>query len=188
MFNFTAINKIVPVDIDSWNTYNAQGQISQYDATFKWWQWTVDYIIGEAMPQLNASTPAAAVDKLTAGLAKSICTTAQTYCKGTNQQYQSAGECYDHLTKKVRFGESYELGTPPQTPKENLGTDSLLTGRDTLLCRSVHQNMVPFRPSVHCPHIGKTGGGYCTDDTTYTETVMRNYFTNAPYIPYGYKG
>jgi len=48
--------------------------------------------------------------------------------------------------------------------------------------------MVPFRPSVHCPHIGKTGGGYCTDDTTYTETVMRNYFTNAPYIPYGYKG
>lgn len=116
MFNFTAINKIVPVDIDSWNTYNAQGQISQYDATFKWWQWTVDYIIGEAMPQLNASTPAAAVDKLTAGLAKSICTTAQTYCKGTNQQYQSAGECYDHLTKKVRFGESYELGTSPLTP------------------------------------------------------------------------
>lgn len=80
------------------------------------------------------------------------------------------------------------LDPQPQTPKENLGTDSLLTGRNTLLCRSVHQNMVPFRPSVHCPHIGKTGGGYCTDDTTYTETVMQNYFTNAPYIPYGYKG
>lgn len=125
MFNFTAINKIVPIQIDSWNTYNAQGQISQYDATFKWWQWTVDYVIGEAMPKLNASTPTAAVEKLTAGLAKSICTTAQTYCNGTNQQYKSAGECYDYLTKKVRFGQSYELGTSsltssptPQTQKK----------------------------------------------------------------------
>ena len=115
-FNFTAINKLVPVDIDSWNTYNSQGQISQYDATFKWWQWTVDYIIGEVMPMLNASTPAAAVEKLTAGLVKSICTTAQTYCKGPNQQYDSGGECSDYLTKKVRFGQAYELGSSP-SPK-----------------------------------------------------------------------
>ncbi len=194
MFNFTSINMIIPVEIDSWNTYNAQGQISQYDATFKWWQWTVDYIIGEAMPMLNASTPARTVEKLTAGLAKSICTTAQTFCNGTNQQYNSAGECYDYLTKKVRFGESYELGTPPLSPFPNPNSQkqtilkSPLTGRNTLLCRSVHQNMVPFRPSVHCPHIGKSGGGYCTDDTTYEETVMQDYFTNAPFVPYGYKG
>ncbi len=109
-FNFTAINKIVPVDIDSWNTYNSKGQISQYDATFKWWQWTVNHIIGEAMPILNATTPAIAIQKLTAGLAQSICTTSQTYCKGFNQQYSSASECFDYLTKKVRFGEAYELG------------------------------------------------------------------------------
>ena len=42
----------------------------------------------------------------------------------------------------------------------------------------VHQNMVPFRPSVHCPHIGPNGGGYCDDDKSYDQTVLENYFTN----------
>jgi hypothetical protein len=27
-------------------------------------------------------------------------------------------------------------------------------GQNTSGCRSIHQNMVPLRPSVHCPHIG----------------------------------
>jgi len=31
----------------------------------------------------------------------------------------------------------------------------------TVLCRSVHKNMVSFRPQVHCPHIGPTGGAMC---------------------------
>ena len=48
----------------------------------------------------------------------------------------------------------------------------------------VHQNMVPLRPTVHCPHIGPTGGGYCTDDVSYVETLNANYFTNSPYIPF----
>lgn len=59
-------------------------------------------------------------------------------------------------------------------------------GRDTLLCRMVHQNMVPYRPEVHCPHIGVTGGGYCTDNTDYAFTVNNDYFTNSPYVPYGH--
>ena len=49
----------------------------------------------------------------------------------------------------------------------------------------VHQNMVPYRPNVHCPHIGKTGGGYCNDDMTYDGTVTQNYFTT---FPFGYTG
>lgn len=49
----------------------------------------------------------------------------------------------------------------------------------------VHQNMVPLRPSVHCSHIGKTGGGYCNDNTNYTGTVTENFFTN---LPFGYTG
>lgn len=49
----------------------------------------------------------------------------------------------------------------------------------------VHQNMVPFRPSVHCPHIGKSGGGYCTDNTNYTGTVNQDFFTNSPFLPSG---
>ncbi len=56
-----------------------------------------------------------------------------------------------------------------------------LSGRNTLLCRMVHQNMVPYRPSVHCPHIGKTGGGYCNDAMSYESTVTQNYFKNYPF-------
>lgn len=58
-------------------------------------------------------------------------------------------------------------------------------GRNTLLCRMIHQNMVPFRPAVHCPHIGKTGGGFCVDDQNYNKTVMEDYFVNAPFVPFG---
>ncbi len=52
----------------------------------------------------------------------------------------------------------------------------------------VHQNMVPYRPEIHCPHIGKTGGGSCNDDKTYEQTVMENYFTNTPFVPFGFVG
>lgn len=59
-------------------------------------------------------------------------------------------------------------------------------GRNTLLCRMVHQNMVPYRPDVHCSHVGKTGGGYCGDDKDYVKTVTEDFFHNAPYIPFGH--
>ncbi|KAI4180258.1 MAG: hypothetical protein L6R41_007345 [Letrouitia leprolyta] len=169
-FNFTALNLIVPVEIDAWNTFNAQGQISQYDATFKHWQWTVDYLLQAAAKKFNTPTKEATVGVLSQAIAKSICQTSMQYCNGTqNVQYKSSEECFGFLTGKVRFGEAYELG------------------KNTLLCRMVHQNMVPFRPEVHCPHIGPTGGGYCVDDKDYQMTVMENYFTNSPYIPFGYK-
>ena len=45
MFNFTSLGLIVPIEIDSWNTWNEAGQITQYDGSFKYWQWTVEYII-----------------------------------------------------------------------------------------------------------------------------------------------
>ncbi|KAL8761029.1 MAG: hypothetical protein Q9184_002818 [Pyrenodesmia sp. 2 TL-2023] len=132
-FNFTALNLVIPVEIDTWNAFNAQGEIIQYDATFKYWQWTVDYLLQAAGRRFGAKSPQATVTTLTQAIAKSIC-------------------------------------------------------KNTLLCRMVHQNMVPFRPDVHCSHIGKTGGGYCNDDKTYVETVMENYFTNSPFVPFGFVG
>jgi len=43
-----------------------------------------------------------------------------------------------------------------------------------------------YRPLTHSsPHVGPSGGGYCTDDTTYVGTVEGNYF-NIPFIPHGY--
>ncbi|KAL8949948.1 MAG: hypothetical protein Q9222_003980 [Ikaeria aurantiellina] len=166
-FNFTALNLVIPLQIETWNTYNAQGEITQYDATFRYWQWTVDYLIQAAGKQFRTNSAQDTVKALTAAIAQSICGTSQRYCNGTNVQYQSEQECLGFLTREVRFGQAYELG------------------KNTLLCRMVHQNMVPFRPDVHCPHIGPTGGGYCDDDESYLDTVNVNYFTNAPFIPFG---
>ena len=44
-FNFTSLGLMVPVEIDSWNTYNDKGEITQFDVTFRYWQWLVDYIV-----------------------------------------------------------------------------------------------------------------------------------------------
>ncbi|KAL8932765.1 MAG: hypothetical protein Q9211_006136 [Gyalolechia sp. 1 TL-2023] len=167
-FNFTALALIVPIEIDAWNTFNQLGEISQYDATFKHWQWTVDYLFQAAGKKFGTDTKNATVGVLQEAIAKSICQTSMAHCKGNSSQYPSSDECFTYLTKEVRFGEAYELG------------------KNTLLCRMVHQNMVPFRPEVHCPHIGPTGGGYCIDDKDYETTVMEDYFTNSPYIPFGY--
>jgi hypothetical protein len=125
----------------------------------------IDLADTNSMPMLNVSTLTQVVQILTGVLSEEICETAQTYCNGTNTQYSSLTSCYQYLTQEVRFGEAYEFG------------------RNTLVCGMVHQNMVPFRPSVHCPHIGPTGGGYCTDDMTYMSTVDQTYF-NTSWIPY----
>jgi hypothetical protein len=45
IFNFTKLGLIIPIEIDSWNTWNKAGQVTQYDRSFKYWQWAVDYII-----------------------------------------------------------------------------------------------------------------------------------------------
>ena len=143
-------------------------------------------IFPSSLPLLNVTSAAGAVQVLTSVLASEICGTAQTYCNETNTQYTDMASCYAYLTQEVRFGEAYELG------------------RNTLLCRSVHQNMVPYRPGVHwwiplfsstclniadimfwSPHIGPTGGGMCTDDTTYLGTVEANFF-DIPMIPHGH--
>lgn len=47
--------------------------------------------------------------------------------------------------------------------------------------------MVPLRPSVHCPHVGPTGGGYCDDNRQYAAVVTEPLFKHQPFIPYGYQ-
>ncbi|KAI4153795.1 MAG: hypothetical protein LQ341_000489 [Variospora aurantia] len=169
-FKFSALNLLLPLEILGWNTYNARGEISQYDATFKNWQWAVDRLLLAAGHQYGtANSTQSTIRALQQAIARSICGTSQKYCKGKDAQYRSERECLGFLTREVRFGEAYELG------------------KNTLLCRMVHQNMVPYRPEVHCPHIGKAGGGYCVDDKGYVETVNEEFFTNSPYVPYGFR-
>jgi len=114
MFNFTALNLVLPLRIDSWNTYNAAGEISQYDATFVWWDWAVTTVLQAAAPVLGANSTAVVQHKLQHALAESICGTAMQYCNGTNVQYPSGSQCFEYLTTKVRFGQPWELGTSPR--------------------------------------------------------------------------
>jgi hypothetical protein len=120
------------------------------------------------MPKIGAKTIAQVISFLSGELAKGICHTHEDHCKGSNQKYDDFESCLEFLTKRVRFGAAYELG------------------KNTLLCRMVHENMVPLRPDVHCPHIGPTGGSYCVDDETYSKKVLQPYFTHAPFIPFGF--
>jgi hypothetical protein len=160
MFNFASFgNMSLPVTIDTWLTWNAAREITQYDATFRWF--------GHLLKTLLASVdtdPVKAQAIATDNIAKSICKTHSSYCKGANVQYDSDQDCYDFLTKEIRVGQSFELGM------------------NTLLCRNVHEMMVRFRPDVHCSHIGKTGGQQCDDSTSYQERVGEEYYTNAPWL------
>lgn len=110
MFQFPAVNNLeVPITIDTWNTFNQQGQITQYDATFKWWDWAVDHMLDTIAQAKNYTLPQT-VGVATQGLANSICQTATTFCNGTNAQYSSMNDCMNFLTKQIRFGKPYELG------------------------------------------------------------------------------
>ncbi|KAJ4299836.1 hypothetical protein N0V90_005082 [Kalmusia sp. IMI 367209] len=160
-FTFPSFGNIsLPVTIDTWFTYNAAKEISQYDATFRWFSNLVQELLHSVNPDL-VKAQATAKDLL----ATSVCKTHSQYCTGANAHYDSSDDCYKFLTEEIRFGQTFELGM------------------NTLLCRNVHEIMVKFRPDVHCPHIGKSGGGQCTDDYTYVQKVNEEYYTNAPWIP-----
>ncbi|KAF2679928.1 hypothetical protein K458DRAFT_393491 [Lentithecium fluviatile CBS 122367] len=163
-FIFPSFGNIsLPITVDTWMTWNAARQVTQYDVTFRWF----GYLLKTLLLSVDKD-PVKAQAIATTSIAKSICSTHTKYCNGTNTQYESPEECYGFLTKEIRVGESFELGM------------------DTLLCRNVHEIMVKFRPDVHCSHIGKTGGGQCDDTISYQEKVEEQYFTNSPWKPTKY--
>lgn len=166
-FNATTFGVLVPVTIDTWIEFDSQGKITQYDATFRWFEYLLDYLLESTAAKINATSSDEAVGYISDILAKTICATHEESCTGENKQYNNSSDCYDYLTQKIRFGKSYELG------------------RNTLLCREVHEHMVPLRPDVHCSHIGPSGGNYCVDDMDYEQTVLQKYF-NGSWIPFGY--
>ncbi|KAL2859316.1 hypothetical protein BJX68DRAFT_261755 [Aspergillus pseudodeflectus] len=154
-FNATSFsNTLIPVTVDTWILFNAEGKIAQYDATFRWFGWLLDALLDAAGRLLfNTTDPAKTQTQLGGLLAETICQTHEDYCVGANVQYSNKAECVDFLENRTRFGKAYELG------------------RNTLLCREVHEHMVRHRPAVHCPHIGPTGGDYCVDDKSYAAVV-----------------
>jgi hypothetical protein len=45
VFNLTSVGLVIPVEIDTWIAWNEAGEITQYDATFKYWSWLMDYVV-----------------------------------------------------------------------------------------------------------------------------------------------
>lgn len=166
-FNATTFGVLVPVTIDTWIEFNENGKIAKYDAVFRWFEFLLDFLLEETAAKINATSADQAVKYVSDILAKTICATHEQNCNGSNKQYSNETACYEYLTQSIRFGKSYELG------------------RNTLLCREVHEHMVPLRPDVHCSHIGPSGGNYCVDDRDYQQTVLQQYF-NGSWIPGGY--
>lgn len=160
-FNFQQFgNKTLPVVIDTWIAWNDAGEIIQYDATFKWFAHLVQELIFSLDPNHSV-----AMSRAIGAITNSICTSHASHCIGANRQYDDEADCVNFLTKQIRVGQPFEMGM------------------NTLMCRSLHEHMIKFRPDVHCSHIGKTGGGMCDDNTSYEEKVEEQYFTNTPWIP-----
>lgn len=118
----------------------SQGEISQYDATFRYAEYYIETILTLGAQALKATSPETAMVNLGKILASNICETAESSCSGSNKQYASYDACYQFLTSGV-----IPVGQPYQG------------GRNTVFCRMIHQPMVSFRPSEHCPHIGPSG-------------------------------
>ncbi|CAF1216963.1 unnamed protein product [Rotaria sp. Silwood1] len=89
------------------------------------------------------------------GIIYLICNITQTFCNGPLKQYSSVNKCIQYLTTSVPYG-SYDRGD-----------------QGNVACRTIHVYFVPLLPSVHCPHVGPTGGGACTDKTI-------NFYYNQP--------
>jgi hypothetical protein len=160
-FTFKAFhNASFPVIIDTWLTWNEKQEITQYDVVFRWFGYLLKTLLGLGSGSYQENA-AAAVN----ALATSVCHAHTNYCNGTNTQYESPDACMNFLTKEIRVGESFELGM------------------NTLLCRSVHEVMVKYRPDVHCSHIGPSGGGMCDDSIPYLQKATEQFFTKSSWIP-----
>lgn len=79
-----------------------------------------------------------------AAVIEQLCTAAQTLCTGAHLQYNSTADCIKTLSAKP-FGDWDEVWG------------------DNVVCRTLHVQLARLRPSVHCPHVGPTGGGKCVD-------------------------
>lgn len=156
LFNASLFGDVIPVEVHMWMLFNRQGEIKQYDITFRWFAWLFQDIIN-----LVESTASSMTEKgLLQQLAQEVCQTALKYCTGSMEQYSSHDQCQQFLSNQIRMGAPYEFG------------------RNTLLCRHLHAKILPLRPETHCPHIGPTGGDMCVDDLTYQEVLLQPFFHN----------
>ncbi|KAJ7159483.1 hypothetical protein C8R46DRAFT_1001740 [Mycena filopes] len=137
--------------------FNDAGLVTQYDAVLvhasalfaQVWPKLAKHLIVElGLPADTSDTVA-----LQTRAAIDICSTHETYCLGPNQQYNSTKSCMDFVLHQIPFGEGWQ------------------GGQNSAFCRYIHTPMIAFRPSVHCPHVGPSGGDMCFDHP-YETTVQ----------------
>jgi len=89
------------------------------------------------------------VPGLNTQIANSLCPGIQFNCQGANQQYASVAQC-------VAYVGSLPTATWDKANQANIP------------CVSLHLLLTFMFPDIHCPHVGPTGGGFCTNDHTYS--------------------
>ncbi|BGP12390.1 hypothetical protein JCM10213_002005 [Rhodosporidiobolus nylandii] len=149
---YPTLNLSVPVQLDVTTAWNDDLKIISYDAAFRRWsqqfKYASDHIAPQIAKELNETYDPVSTNKTALFARKAaieLCSTAMDHCTGDNQQYDSYEQCYIFLTEERPFGEATEGGL------------------DTTWCRYIHRNMVPYRPNVHCSHIGPSGGDMCIE-------------------------
>ena len=82
-----------------------------------------------------------------------LCQGTQAVCRVSSslEQYSSLEECVTFLS-------------PPNTPFGDYDR----ADQNNVICRVVHLLLAQISPTLHCPHLGKTGGGACTNKTADT--------------------
>jgi len=158
-FNWTV--EIVPAQFTFMIVFNEDLKVVQYDGQWVRGTWLFNYMLPKLAPrlarELGLPENTDPVRLATRRAALDICTVHETYCTGTKKQYKSHAQCMDFIENKRPFGELWQAG------------------QDTGMCRYFHQAMVRYRPEVHCPHIGPSGGEMC---------ISRDYVTEVSTNPF----
>lgn len=102
----------------------------------------------------------------------------QTYVKTCNSTFDPDGfysnydDCFAYLTSpNVR-------NTTWNGQQANLPVTYDQAAGNTIVCRQVHLGMAAYDPTFHCKHVGKTGGGMCSDAAGLFGPKPGPYYTN----------
>jgi len=108
----------------------------------------VELRLGEAEDPIAALAASALKDQ--------ICQIHGAFCTGANQQFANFTVCRSFMDT-IPFGSFNNAASV------------------SVVCKIVHMLLVPFRPAIHCPHIGPTGGNACLNfpyTDFYTQTFV----------------
>ncbi|KAF7367698.1 Secreted protein [Mycena sanguinolenta] len=148
-FNWT-----VAIDPTIWQIkfmFNDDGLVTQYDGILyrssALYADVLPKVAQAAMAELNLPANISQTVALQTRAATDICAGHEAFCTGANQQYNSTADCMDFVMNAIPMGDVWQ------------------SGQNTAFCRYLHTTMVQLRPTVHCPHIGPSGGDMCFDHT-----------------------